>query len=264
MRDVGMGRSRTLIGLLLVSIGSTLAVAGPGGLGRVGLLFASHLYLVFFAAAGLSLFLTVLPRGTRAAPAGLFVAGLIAYVADHHGWWHASQPWALAGLMIVLAGGGLSMTASGRKRSEDFDPVQRAWAIGFPRTVAFPGTEWTPGLISAYAIGTKLTIDLRKPAEARGKYVELAIACWVARVEIVLPDHWPVVAGRLAQTKGIRFSGSLDSNETFTDPRDQLQFNRLNNVVEEWRRLHQADPDPAVVVVHVLGLGGEVSLVGRT
>jgi len=263
MPIVGMDKGRTVLALLLVSLGSALAVAGPVALGRVGLLIASHIYVLFFAAAALSVFLTVLPRGTRVGPAMLFVAGVVAYIAAH-GRGHRWDPWALAGLMIALLGGGLSMATSSRKRTEDVDPVKRVWAIAFPRTSDFQDNEWTPQLISACAIGAKLTIDLRSPAEARGKYVELAIACWAGRVEIIPPDHWPIVAGRLAQTKGIRFSGNLDSSETFSDPRDQAQYNKLGEIVDKWRRLHTASTEPTVVVVHVMGLGGQISLVGRT
>jgi hypothetical protein len=264
MRIVGANRSRIVWALLLVGFGAALAVAGPVGLGRLALDVLSHIYFLFLAAAAVSIFLTAMPRGTRIGPVVLIVAGSAAYVATHERSTGRSG-WVLVGLLIVLVGGGLAMTArSGKsKNTRDFDPVRRSWAIGIHRVVDFHEDKWIPGYISVCVIATKVKVDLTVPAEARGKYVELSVACWGGCVEIVLPEHWPVVGGRLALTRAIHFSGRLDSEDTFSDPRDQSQYRRLGLVIEERHRLYPELKEPAVLVVHVMGLGGNVSLVGR-
>ena len=265
MRIVVANGSRIALALLLVGLGGTLAAGGPVALGRLALVVLDHIYLLFLAAAAVSIFVTVMPRGTRTGPVVLILAGSVAYVATHQRS-PGQSGWVAVGLLAVVAGGGLAMTAKnlGNKNRRDFDPVRRRWAIGIQKVVEFHADEWIPDHISVYAVGTKLRIDLTAPAEARRQYVELSVICCGGCVEIVLPDHWPVVGGRLAFTRTIHFSGRLDSEETFPDPRDQIQYKRLGQVIERrHRQYREFNQPPPVLVVHVMGLGGEVSLVGR-
>jgi len=266
MRIVVANRSRIALALLLVGLGGGLAVGGPTGLGHLAVVVLDHIYLLFLAAAAVAIFVTVMPRGTRIGPVVLVLAGSVAYVATHQRW-PGQSGWVVVGLLAVVVGGGLAIAGKnvGNKNLRDFDPVRRSWAIGIRRVVDFQGAEWIPDHISVCAIGTKLRLDLTAPAEARRQYVELSVICCGGCVEIVLPDHWPVVGGRLALTRTIHFSGRLDSDETFPDPRDETQYKRLGQVIEKRHdQYREFNEPPPVLVVHVMGLGGDVSLVGRT
>lgn len=83
MRVVHVNRSRILLALLLVCLGSVLAVTGPDGLTHIGSLVAANVDVVLLLLAAASVFVTVMPRGTRAGPLVLTALGLAAYVATY-------------------------------------------------------------------------------------------------------------------------------------------------------------------------------------
>jgi hypothetical protein len=263
MRVVHVNRSRILLALLLVGLGSAVAVAGPDGVTHLGTLAADNVFIVVLLLAAASVFVTVMPRGTRVGPLVLTTLGLVAYVATHERWW-SSTHWALAGLLIVLLGGGLALSGENGRRIDDFDPVRRVRAFGVPKSLDFRGEEWTPEHISAWVFGTKLIVDLREPGVAEGVCVELSLTCLWGYVELVLPDDWLVVGGRLALARGIGFSGRMDSSEIFSNPKAKEQRKKLERVVAMRGGDRDDDTGPAVVVIHVMGLGGYVSLAGRS
>jgi hypothetical protein len=95
---------RVLAALTLVGIGSALAAGGTAGLMYVARAAWEHLGLLLLVLAGSVLFAAVVPRGTRAAPLAIALAGWSIHLWRTSGG-STSQVWLLVGGLVVLIGG---------------------------------------------------------------------------------------------------------------------------------------------------------------
>jgi hypothetical protein len=215
--------------------------------------------LLLFVLAGVYIYFTALPRGLRFGPAILALGGLAVYLVQH-GLWTALEPWVTIGILLVALGGWLSMTAN--RRQSDLDPICRELAVLFPRTVRFATNRWMPDHLSIFVVGTLARIDLQETGIPRHEHliVELHVNCLAGMVDVLLPEEWAVVGGRLASTYGVKFAGRLDSADIFTAPEDRTQRMRLLTVLTKWsEKLPESNRDKSgILVVHVRGFGGEV------
>jgi hypothetical protein len=258
MPVVHVDRARLLLALTLVAVGSPVAVAGPASLGRLAALVITNVYVPLLALAAVLIVVSALPRGTRMGPIVLIAGGLAAYAVTH-GQWRAGAAWTAIGALLMLLGGSIALMPDGRR--ERIDPVRRVTAVLFPRTAAIGRGERAPEQIAVVVIGTRVVVDLREPGRVDEELIELSLSCWAGHIEILLPDSWSVVGGRLASARGVTFRGRLDSTKLFAEPRNQEMYERLMRIGAERRQRHpEAGVDSAVVVVHVLGFGGSVEL----
>lgn len=101
---------------------------------------------------------------------------------------------------ILAAGAGVIAVAAlsllARVRQSFSDPAGTTFdlvTVGRRRRLRYRSTGLTGGTI--LAIGGSVTVDLRAAAlAAMGAFIE--IDCWAGRVEIIIPDGWPVVVYR--------------------------------------------------------------------
>jgi hypothetical protein len=260
---VYVDRVRLLLALALVAVGSPVAAGGPASLGRLASLVIANIHVPLLVLAAILILVSALPRGTRLGPMILIAGGLTAYAVTH-GQWRAGGLWTAMGALLVLLGGRIALLPGSRR--ERIDPVWRVTAVLFPRTLAVGKGERAPEQIAVVAIGTRVVVDLREPGRVDEALIELSLSCWAGHIEILLPDSWSVVGGRLASARGVTFRGQLDSTKLFADPRNQEMYEKLINTGAARRERHQEPTgvDPAVVVVHVLGFGGAVELGTRS
>jgi hypothetical protein len=162
---------------------------------------------------------------------------------------------------LAVAGGWLAMSTAQSDRS--LDPVRRELAAFLPRRIKVGRGEETPRQLSVIAVSTSVGVTFAEGCVPRHPTVELLVSCWAGRVEVRAPGSWLLAAGRVAATRGIRFVGDLDHHRPFPDPRAPEQAERLGKLIQEHHREHpppDSDIPAAVLVVHVLGFGGEVTI----
>jgi hypothetical protein len=256
-------RLRLILALALVGLGSTLAVGQPAGLLELGRALWARLDVILIAIAIITILATVAPRGSLGGAVVFGSAGLAVHLGRRGGW-SAPDVWLLLGAGAVAAGGWLAMTVD-VPEPDQIDPVRRRIALLFPRRIGLAGRR-APDILSVVAVGTCVRVDLSAAKAPKGETIELLISCWAARVELAVPARWPVVAGRLASAHAIRFCGELDLAEPTPFPHLPEQAARLTKVTAERTAAHERSPASgraAAIVIHVLGLAGEVTIVGR-
>jgi hypothetical protein len=251
-----------LVGLLLVAVGAALAAGGPEGLARVGAAVWTRLDLLLVGLAVAAFVTAVAPRGTLILPLALALAGGALHLM-RTGSWSSDALSRLSGALAIVMGGWVVMADTPDARADPVDPVLRRAAVLFPRHVRV-GRQ-APAQVVVLAVGTRLLVDFTGSTMAKFNATELVVSCWAARVEVAVPHAWPVVGGRLRAAHRIRFTGQLDSEQLAPSPQDRDTAGWLGELSRERARRATGD-EPAesfAVVVHVLGLGGEVVLVGR-
>ena len=110
------------------------------------------------------------------------------------------------------------------------------------------------------SVAARIDVDLRTAQPPQYGPLQVFVSCWGGAVHLDFPEGWAVVAGRLLAARSIRFKGALDSADTFPSPDDPTTVEMLNEVAEQ-RGQSTGSTDPTVaVVVHVLGIGGTVTV----
>ncbi|SNR35211.1 LiaF transmembrane domain-containing protein [Actinomadura mexicana] len=209
-----MTRTRVLLGLVAVATGAALAAGGSDALRRGVEVFAQTAPYLLLAAGAIILLKSVLPREqTVAGPAFLVVAGLtwLAVARD----WFASEtmrPFASA----VLVVGGVAVAMSSGRRDLDIDTgVRRCMAIVMPRVSRF---AQAPRKLVVRALAGDVVIDLSEARLPRQQEMEIDLALLYGYVQILIPEGWAVVRGRLETARRIRLDGKLDPPYVYSPP----------------------------------------------
>jgi hypothetical protein len=251
---------RALLAIVLVGVGGVLVTAGPAGLLEFVRLLLANVGLLLIATAAAAVLAAALPRGARAGPTIVAIVGLLVLWLNRNNW-SGQFWWTAAGAGLVLTGCSLALAAPVRRPAE-VDPVWRRAAILFRTKAAVESDVETPAQITLVVVGTLLDVDLRQAKAPGRRFLELVISCWLGRVDIRLPPHWAVVGGRLHTSHHVRLKGRLDDRDIFPYPTlDQLE--KIAEARAEQYACNNQRPLPVAIVVHVLGAGGEVELVGR-
>lgn len=257
-----MKHSQLIMSFVLVALGAVLATSGPGAPVRIGLWFLANAELMLLVAAGLSLLLAIAPRGALTGPGVLVLAALTVSSVRQRWWEQASSVWTMVGVLIVLLGGVIGLAS--RPEVVDVDPIHRRRIIMVPwtRTIRLEADQKVPEVLSVIAVASRVVVDLRKAPEPKREIIEVAVSCWAANVQLLLPDSWAVVAGRLNAARRVRFSGSLDSPDPAPYPYRSKTAHRLVTLAGDRKRRIGKDEvsGPVAVVIHVLGFLGYVSV----
>jgi hypothetical protein len=200
------------------------------------------------------------PRGALSGPFLLGGAGF-AVLAVRNQWWNARDIWLLTGTALAIAGGLTLM----RKRQSPFrsDPVRRIAGAIVRRRLVINSDQCAPDRLLVLAIFGRVDIDLRSAGVPSYGLVEVMVSCWMGTVEFFVADHWPVVAGRVHAARGVKLEGILDSTETFDEPESKEHEETLQELIRKRQVSMKSEREGSVVVIHILGLGGSVSISGR-
>ncbi|GAB3873144.1 hypothetical protein ACFQ1S_00770 [Kibdelosporangium lantanae] len=246
-----MPRWGTLLALLAISTGSVLVAAGPPGLAHLGTLLWDNAGWLLLSLGGLSLLATVAPKGSLLGPLVLVVLGLVVLG------WPRPEIWALTGGVMAVGGAFLLVK---QPITATNDPVVRRSAVLFPRSFTLSALGLGPSRLYLRTVGTRLVADATWMAPPPKDVLELVVSCWGGRVELKLPMHWTVVAGRLSATKLISFEGTLDSPKPIPHPTTVSKSDRDDLIRARVERYGTPGDSAALVVVHVLGFGGVVEV----
>jgi hypothetical protein len=244
----------------MVGAGSVLLVSGPDEAASALTMLVDHLDLVLLGAGALLLLLALAPGRSLVGPLIVLATGSAVLVVRRdlltpdHGW-------RLAGGAVVA--GGIWLAAHGRSGPAE-QAVRRIVAVLVPRSMRVADGARAPHHVSVVVAGTRAAVDFTQARPAESQPIELDVSCWFGRLELTLPAAWPVAAGRVNAAYGIRFVGTLDHDEPIRDVIAAQQD--LDRLCKERRARLAVDPAPrsSAVVVHVLGRGGEIVLVGRS
>ena len=244
-----------LVGLAVFGFGLVLAIDGPTRVGEVTHDIARHAGACILAAAVIVLIYNLAPRGTLLGPAVLAVAGL-GVLTWQNQWWPVKPEWAALGITMLLLGGVVVIRKD--RVVATSDPTRRLVALFTRRRVALGALDNAPEQLSLIAFLAPLEVDLTSAQRPSYGPVEVLVTCWGGAVRLTVPSHWAVVAGRLAAARAIQFSGALDSSDAFPSPEDDVAAEQLAELAKSRARL--PDETGTVVVIHVLGLGGSVTV----
>jgi hypothetical protein len=238
--------SKIVFSSVLVGAGAALAAGGPMVFVILAALAWRYLHVLLFVLAGALVLVAVVPRRALAVPATLALLGLGVMLVRDHG----VGP-------VARFGGGVSLAVLGimvaMRPTREVSLHRRRWAVLFRRCME---PKQAPARIRLVAVGGgRLTVDLAKAAN-QSDQIQLFLSTWYGRIKLEFPPSWVVVAGRVAATRDVAFEGSLDWNRGFADPdaeREKLERLRARIAASTGGR-------DCVAVVHVLGVGGRVTV----
>jgi len=258
--DMDGRRIVEVLGVVCVWVGAVLAAQGPEGVAWIVVGLTQHMALILLCLATGALLYNIAPRGALPGPLLLGSAGLTV-LAIRNQWWNDQDVWFLTGTALAIVGGLTVM----RKRQTTLrsNPVRRIVGAIVRRRLVVEADQYAPERIVVLAICGRVEIDLRLARLPRYGPVEVMVSCWMSAVELFVANHWPVVAGRVHAARGIQLEGCLDSSELFDEPESEEQGERLVQLAKERQISMKADQEGSAIVVHVLGLGGSVSISGR-
>jgi hypothetical protein len=243
-------RWQALLALLAVSTGSVLIAAGPPGLAHLGALLLDNAGWLLIGLGAIALLSAIAPAGALLGPLVLILAGLVIVG------WPRPEVWALSGGVITL-GGGLFVIRSTRSAGSKHDPVMRRWTMLFRGTVPLKDSTCPDQLFLTAIAGGPLIADLGAADPPSADVMEVLITCWGGCVHLQVPKHWTVVGGRLAASTMIFVKGELDSKQLVPD-RWKLNGSTLKALTQ--KNAAQSGEDSILVIVHVMGFGGAVTL----
>lgn len=250
-----------LAGLAAVGVGTILAIDGPDGVSGLLRWLVSHVGMIILGVTVVGLLHNIAPRGSVVGPGALGTIGL-AVVMFQEGWWPPLGAWPMIGIGIALAGGFIVMQENVPPPQPA--PIRRVVGALFNREVIYLAGQDAPQRLSVIALGCRVNVNLASAGLPRYEPVEINIACLLGHVEIALPNHWPVVAGRVGSTRSVRLTGLLDSADTFDDPQAEDQLEALHELVARRRKAARMRKPGSAVVVHIVGFGGGVTVLDRS
>ena len=245
------------VGICAVAAGALLAAGGPAYVATGIRTLLGHSGFILIACAIALLIYNLSPTGAVGGPVVLAVAGGLV-LATQRNWWSARSTWEVAGLVMVCTGGALvvrrdhGVTSSG--------PVRRTTSLLARRTLRFGPKVYTPERLILTSVAARLDVDLHAAQPPQFGPLQIFVSCWGGTVHLDFPDGWAVVAGRLLASRSIRFKGALDSTETFSSPEDPTTEEILMEVAEARKKSAGTTGQAVAAVVHVLGLGGSVTV----
>ena len=128
----------------------------------------------------------------------------------------------------------------------------------FKRNFVIKHGEVAPERMRVLAVLCRVQIDLRLANVPRYGPLEIPITCWWGTIDIQIPDHWAVVAGRVFAARSVELNGMLDSDQVFNDPVLEDQSEALAEISSERAAGRSSDGIGTAVVIHLMGVGGRV------
>lgn len=217
-----LSRARIALGLVAVATGTAWAVGGAYALRAVGSAVLRGMPALAIA-TGLVIFLrAVLPRGPIAGPLVLIVGGLLALAAQV-GWLTASLWQAISPTLLIT--GGVLIAMSKRARPDPLAAiVTRHWSLFLPNRHAVRDTS--PHKFIVRCLLGDFLLDLTNAAYPRGAdRVTIDVTVLGGWVELRVPHHWVVIAGRVELTAGVRFVGNVDLPEGDDTTQNRIVLN---------------------------------------
>lgn len=256
-------RDRQLVNILALAaawVGGILTASGPAGMGAVTKALVENVEFILIGTAIIVLLHNLAPKGVLIGPIVLAIVGLLILLTRLE-LWAASRTWLFIGITLTVAGVILAMRSDNRPPRAF--PVLRILGALVRRRLVLSPEDYAPERLVAVAILGKLEVDMRKARLPRYGPVEVMVTCLLGRVTIAIPLHWPVAAGRVHTIRWMKLEGSLDSAHEFDDPQDDEQCDRLSELALERKESVGAREPGSAVVLHVIGVGGSVAVVGR-
>ena len=180
----------------------------------------------------------------------------LAVVARQYGWWESRWQWPVLGSSLALFGGVIAVR-SARPVRKTRHPVDRVVAALFDRRISYPGAP-APERIRVRAAFCRVHIDLSGSEPAQYGPTEIMISQCAAAIKIIVPAHWPAVAGRVDNRWGTTLRGNLDSTQYFDDPANAEQGAALDALASERQEATSVRLPGTPVVVHLMGIGGRL------
>jgi hypothetical protein len=238
---------RILLSSTLIVAGAALVAGGPTIFPTAISLIWRYLPALLFAVAGVLALTAVVPQRALILPATLASLGLVVLLA---------RTYSLA--LVARFGGGAALAVIGMMLAMRLPrPVnlrRRRWALVSNRNLEPVEAPARIRLVAAG--GGKLTVDLAG-ARFQNKHIQLFLSTWYGEIDLRFPEKWVLVAGRVAAVRGVTFSGQLDRTQGFEDP-DGSDKEALDRLLGEGKP--STDQRPCVAVIHVVGVGGRVSV----
>lgn len=233
-----------LIAVLSALAGAVIATGGYTAFHAIAMIMVDQFPLVLVIVGLAALIRAMAPPGSWFGPALLMAAGSL-LLALHSG--RFDGQWLKHVAAAALIWGGIFMTivpgysGSGHPAARDVRTyTKQVTAVVWPRNLRL--SEAQLAQISGRAILGSLTIELTSEAVSSGTAcVDACLSVLAGRIEIVVPSGWSVLPGRMGACSGVSFHGYFDEPDAGT-------------------AVGASGAAPAIVFVHVLGLGGVVSI----
>jgi len=259
---VGDRRLQSAASLALTAAGAVLLAAGPAGLRHVADLVGAYAGLLLLATAILSAAAAVLPRGARTGPLLFGAAGIAVLGFQRHATWYGNR-WAIIGLLFLVAGGSMASRSPSLRAVAESPPILRRYACLFRTRFRLTHEDNTPRAIKLTAVAGGLHANLVDAKAPGGDGFEIFVTCWAGgHVELRLPRHWPVYAGRMSAATAIHCEGKFDDTDYYPDP-SGTDAQRLRDQATRFGAKQSAaagQSTPVWVVVHIAGFVGSVDV----
>lgn len=205
--------------MLAVAAGTAWALGGMASLATFARTAADLIPIVLVLTGVAAILLVAVPRGALAGPVVLIFIGVIGIEVEH-GMLRRSLSAHVAQVILIAAGVVVAMSRS--KKSLIDTGVERHHAILFPAHPRVSGR--TRDKLIARAILGRLRLDLEKAKfPVRGPlWIDVTVV--LGRFEVILPEGWEVVAGRIELARSMSFVGRLDSAETASTTEQQAEM----------------------------------------
>lgn len=254
--------------LMMVVLGAVVLASGPAGLLDIGRWLAANVEILIGSLAAAALLLSIAPRGVAVTATTVMTLCLFVYGA-RHGWWSWGAAWTVGALVVMIFGARMLF---GRENPYGpADPVQRIFRILFPASRRYANQE-PPSYLSVVAASSSVSLDFRGAEEPRDGWMEVAVSCWRGDVRLNLPPQWAIVAGRLDLSPTVNLRGLFDVEQEFRYPQQPGTAAKLRNIAQAratsvnagQAALATEEASMATIVLHVIGRGGSVEVVGRS
>jgi hypothetical protein len=252
---------RILAATTAISSGTVLASSGPAGVSRILATIVSHAGEILLGFAAVAIVHSALRPGRRLTPIATAITGGLVYLAQTHGLWHR-YGWMALGLLIVCGGIWIMAAAPTQRRRrsarQDVDTHRRV--IGVPLHtghLSVADEARTPRHISVLACLGSVMVDFTDAEAPPVPLIEVFITEFAGDVTLLVPPHWVTVAGRVTATRAVEFNGKLDLSRPIEDPSGE--YGELRGLLAQ-KSSGSSGPRGAVVVVHVVGFQGTISV----
>jgi hypothetical protein len=234
-------RTRISLGLLTVATGVAWATGGGAALRSEALALGTAVPLLLLLGGVAVLLQAVVPPGRLAGSALLVVIAIIGLSVRYDAW---RSPTAKHALPIVLIVGGTVIAMSRRRKMPEIDTrIQRYWS---PLAIPREKVTAVPHNLVVRVLPGHGVLDLSQAAyPVTADRVVADLTVMFGSLELVLPNDWQVLAGRVALTWAVGFAGEL------TDAAPAVP------------KVAATDRKKRLIVINIVGLGGRVSISRR-
>jgi hypothetical protein len=199
-----------------------------------------------------------IPSGTRLLPASLVTSGVVLYLAGS-GLVTTRDTWQMVSGFIAAAVGLALLSSVRLEEAPTADPVQTARAIFLPRRVQLAGHK-LPSHQRVMAYGTAFQLDMQGTTARSEAVLELSMTAILGRVDVIVPEHWLILPGRLHVSSGSHMRGTFDHTRPIpylgTTERDDIR-----DLVAERTDANSPKAPPFPVVLNVTVFGSHVQII---